>query len=215
MTRNIFIVGFAAGILGLAVACSDSDEGSSSGGNNAGTSSGASGTPGSSGTSGSPGSSGTGFKNCSVTSGTTCTEADLKPYADCLKEKCDATYKKCYGADYESGSFTGPCGTFLACTQKCDCNDTQCVLACKMDDACQACAGEIGTCTDACSSAEPECSKNGSSGGEDKTCADLQACCDAIADADQKAGCQAAKDTANGDDAQCSQLYTGFKALCP
>ncbi len=209
MARKFFLVGFVAGIVGLALACSNSDDGSSSGGNNNGTSGGTSGTSGTSGGNGS-------FKNCGITSGTSCTEAELKPYNDCVLDKCDTGYKKCYGDGYRNGSFGGPCGTWMACVQKCDCNDTSCILGCKLDDACSACVDETSSCGDSCT--EPECAKGTPDGGNtgNATCADLQACCDAVADEDQKAGCQQAKDAANGNDATCAQYYTGFKAagLC-
>lgn len=210
MTRKIFIFGFAAGIVGLALACSS--ESSSSGGNGNGTSSGTSGSEGSSGTSGSNGGNGSGFKNCGVTSGTSCTEAEMKPYSDCLTDKCDTGYKKCYGDGYKSGTFSGPCGTWMACVQKCDCNDTSCILACKPDEACQACSTEISTCGDSCT--EPECSKQGVPDGGNNanaTCADLQACCDSMAAGEQKDGCQSALDDANDDDTKCAPYYNAFK----
>lgn len=203
MTRKIFTVGFVAGIVGLALACDGGDESSSSGGN--GTSSGAS------------GGNGSAFKDCSITTGTSCTEAEMKPYSDCLLSKCDAAYKKCYGDGYRSGSFSGPCGTWIACVQKCDCSDTGCILACQSDDACQTCASEVESCHDTCE--EPECSKQGvpdSGDGGSATCADLQACCDSMEPGEKKDGCQSAKDGSNGDDATCAQYYGTFKAasLC-
>ncbi len=213
MTRKIFFVGLAAGIVGLALACSNSDEGSS-GGNNGGNSSGASGASGQS--SGSSGDSK--FKNCSITTGTSCTEAELKPYSDCLSEKCDTPYKQCYGDDYKNGNFGGPCASWIACVQKCDCKDTPCILACKAEEACKTCVEQAATCGDACT--EPECSKQGTpkpdGGGNNPnaTCANLQTCCDSMPAGEQKDGCN---DVAqSGDDASCGPVYNGLKSagLC-
>lgn len=210
MTRKIFIFGFAAGIVGLALACDSSSESSSSGGNGNGTSSGTSGSQGSSGSQG----NGSGFKNC-ATQGTSCSEAELKPYSDCLADKCEAGWKKCYGDGFMSGSFSGPCGTYMECVQKCDCADTNCVIACKPDEACQTCATEIVGCGDSCT--EPECAKTTpDAGSKNATCADLTACCDSMAAGEQKDGCQSAKDEANNDDSKCATYYNAFKAggLC-
>ena len=215
MTRKIFFVGLAAGLVGLALACSNSDEGSSSGGNNSGTSSGASGTSGSQ-SSGSSGDSK--FKNCGITSGTSCTEAELKPYSDCVLEKCDTGYKQCYGDDYKNGNFGGACGTWMACTQKCDCKDTACILACPLDDACKTCSEQIASCGESCT--EPECSKQGTpkpdAGGNNPnaTCADLQTCCDGMPAGEQKDGCNEVAQ--GGDDASCGPVYNGLKTagLC-
>jgi len=205
MTRKILIFGFAASIVGLSLACSNSDEGSSSGGTGNGTGNGSG-----------NGNGNSTFKTCSDTTGTSCTEAEMKPYSDCLMDKCDTSYKKCYGDGYKSGSFSGPCGTFITCLQKCDCTDTQCILACKPDEACSTCSEEMQTCAGSCT--EPECSKIGNDAGDtaNATCADLQACCDSVADPDQKEGCQQAKDAANDDDAACSSYYSAFKTagLC-
>ena len=215
MTRKIFFVGFAAGIVGLALACSNSDEGSSSGGNNNGNSSGASGTSGGQ----SSGSSSSKFKNCDITGGTTCTEAELKPYSDCVLEKCDTSYKQCYGDDYRNGNFSGPCGTWMACVQKCDCTDTACVLACKLDEACKTCSedAQVETCGESC--IEPECSKQGTpkpDGGNNPnaTCADLQGCCDGMPAGEQKDGCNSVAQ--GGDDANCGTAYNAMKSagLC-
>ncbi len=215
MTRNIFIFGFAAGIVGLVVACSGGGDSSSSGGANNGNSSGTSGSPGTS--SGSSGSSSNDskFKTCPSTTGTTCTEAEMKPYTDCLLQKCDAEYAKCYGADFKNGSFSGACGTWMTCVQKCACGDTQCILKCEPDEACQTCvtSSAIDTCGDSCT--EPACSANGTPDDDAKTCADLEACCDGMTDAGKKQACEAV--VGKGDDAQCGSAYTGFKgsADCP
>lgn len=205
--RSILVHGFLAGVLVLA--CSSSDDSSTNG---------SGGSTGSSG--GSTGSSGgSGFKSCPPASGTTgsCSAADFEPYQTCVTEKCDSVYKQCYGADYKSGKFSGACGTYIECVQKCDCNDTKCFSACKPDSACTECSKGFGTCSSGCTI--PACATEGSSSGgtTSGTCADLQACCDAIADADQKSGCQQAKDAANGNDSTCGQYYSGFKSagLCP
>jgi hypothetical protein len=205
MTRNIFIIGLSAGAVALALACSDNTDATPASASEGPSSS----SGGSSGSSG-----GSGFKDCGGSSGTpgteTCTEAEMKPYVECVTAQCDPKYKECYGPNYQTGSFSGPCGSYIECTQKCECNDTACIMACKTDAACATCLERASSCSQGCSL--PACA----SGSGKANCETLQACCDAAA-ADKKDGCLAAKDNAAGDDERCGAYYHGFKGagLCP
>jgi hypothetical protein len=209
MTRTI-VIGIATGAIALIIACS-SDNSNSSGGSSGSTSS-----------SGGSGSA-TGFKSCntSSSSGTsTCTEAELKPYGDCVQTACDSKYKECYGPDYKSGTFSGACGTYITCTQKCDCNAanySSCVSACVLDSACGECSkgflGCIQTCTlPACATAGSSSGTSGSTGTA--TCATLQTCCDKLTGS-AKTQCDSAKSQAAGNDQICSAYYQAYKSQCP
>lgn len=158
MTRRIYVHGLFASTFALVVACSSNDDAAST------SSSGGGGASSSSSSSSGGGSSG-GFKSCPDSSQASCTEAELEPYNRCLLDECEAGFKKCYGDGFMSGNFGGPCGTFMACVQKCGCGDTECFATCTPDDACQSCVQETGTCGESCT--EPACASAGtsSSGG--------------------------------------------------
>jgi hypothetical protein len=214
MLRNI-VIGITTGAVALVIACS-SDNTNSSGTSSGGTSASSSGTSG----------SGTTFKSCNSSGAKVgeCTEADLKPYSDCFNTKCESKYKECYGPNYLSGSFSGACGTYITCTQKCDCaasNYASCVQACVQDSACTECAKGFVTCTNGCTL--PACATAGTSSGTSgtsgspsgATCATLQACCDKLAGS-AKTGCESAKNAASGSDATWGGIYDAlYKAQCP
>lgn len=208
--RVVISVVAAIGSVLVVAACSSTttSTGSSSG------STGSSGTSGT-GTSGSSGDSSS-FKSCNEdTPSTTCTQAELQPYDDCLLNACEADYEKCYGSNFKSGTFDGPCGTFITCQQKCACGDTMCLTACgEPDMACSACIEDAAGCGNSCTA--PACLDQGSSGssgssgsGGTHTCADLQPCCDAQTDADTKSACDQVVSSAM--DASCSAYYTALK----
>ncbi|MCA9584394.1 MAG: hypothetical protein KC657_03455 [Myxococcales bacterium] len=212
---------FAA--VALVAACSSSstnDGTSSSGGASSGSSGASSGSSGasSSGSSGaSSGSSGSsGPKYCA---GGTCTEAEGKPYADCVIGKCDTQYQECYGPGYKTGTYGGSCGPYLTCVQKCACDDTACFQACGAPQGdCQTCLQKVSTCVQgsgcqapACASVQPD-----AGGGGGKTCADLAACCAKIADNTKKTQCQGTYDQVKASgDATCNLVYTQYAADCP
>lgn len=211
--RNFVIVGLATGSVGLAIACSDSSSSSSSGGTSSGSTSSTSSSSSSGASSTSSSSGGSAFKDCSgsnTSSGgsNTCTDAELKPYSDCVLEKCDPKYKECYGADYKTGNFAGPCGTYITCVQKCACNDVNCVLACQPEATCKTCLEGMANCSDGCTL--PACATTtrdaGNTGG--KTCADLTVCCQSK-EGQIKTTCEQA--AASGNDTVCSASYTALQ----
>src|SRR4029077_8431019 len=69
-----------------------------------------------------------------------CTAEQNQVYDDCVFDRCDAPYQMCFGAGYRSGTFSGPCGSYVNCLARCSCNDTACRGACgTVDTACQNC----------------------------------------------------------------------------
>lgn len=216
--RMKWMLGFVTGGVVLALACSESsttDNNSSSGGTSSG---GASGNNASGGTSGSSGQS-TAFKDCSqAQSAGTCTQAELKPYADCVQTNCESAYVECFGPGYKNGSLSGPCSEYIRCTQKCDCNDNACIFECakSMSQECQTCTPKLTSCTQSCANSIPECAKrpvNVDAGT--KTCADLKACCDKMQAGPMKDMCNNLHQNAGNNDATCNSYYAGFQMHCP
>ena len=224
-TRVIIGSVFAASALTLVVACSSTSSGTPGG------TSGSSGTSGTSGggtsgggtsgggTSGG-GTSGNSLSKCQPKNG--CTDAENKTYGDCVVSACDTKFTECYGAGWKTGSFTGPCGTYITCTQACACGDTACYTKCGQPDAaCSTCIEGSASCAQSCKA--PACAStsggvdsgtSGTSGGGGATCADLGACCAKITDASIKSQCDKAKASTN-DDAQCANFYNAIKSFCP
>lgn len=158
--------------------------------------------------SGSPSRSKTG--DC-PSSTSTCTQSELDTYVSCTTTQCDAQYKDCFGANYQSGTWAGKCQTFMTCTTACKCGDTACTQACGTPTGdCAACYGTLGACTTS-KCPIPKCMMGGAADAgttSGKTCADLKTCCDSIADATKKAACTAGYDAAKSSgDAVCGALY--------
>lgn len=187
-------------ILAASVAngCTSSTDGTSSGSSSGG----------SSGASGASGSSSGGIKQCPAQGGQTdCPQSELDAYAKCATDNCDAEFKECYGSGYQSGSFGGPCGSFISCTNACECDDTACRQKCTTDAACNTCNQKLGQCIT--SKCKLPCQ------GETKTCDDLAACCAKLTDATKKSTCQGSYDAvkANGD-VGCNSVYQGYADDC-
>jgi hypothetical protein len=209
-TRVIVGTVVTAAVLSLGVACSSSSSGD-----------GSSGTSGGAGTSG--GTSSNGLKDCNAesSSSSTCTAAETKTYSDCINDKCGAKFTECYGPGYKTGDFSGPCGTYIKCTQACPCNDTACFQKCGTPDAaCTTCIQGVGTCSSACTA--PACmtsgsssSSSGSSGSVAHSCADLKACCDKIADPDKQTECNQTYSAVKASEPSCSAIYSTYAPQCP
>lgn len=217
MTRLRLVIGLVAtaGSLLAVAACSGSSTSTGTGGDGGASSSSSSSSSGASGSTGSSGSSG-GIKECPSTE-STCTEAEAKPYSDCIAAQCDTTFTQCYGAGYKSGTFGGPCGTYITCTQACGCDDDACRAKCTLDDACKNCViPAVSTCASKCEA--PACASggssgsSGSSGGATKSCADLKTCCDGLADEDKKTECNQVYDGVKGSEPSCNAVYASY---CP
>ncbi len=190
-------------------------------------------------------SSSSGPTACPPGGASTCTKAELAPYTNCIIGKCSSTLSTCFGPSFQSGNYGGTCGaTYVGCTQKCGCGDTACFLACGQPSAdCAACLQTVSACVDTSACVAPtNCSGGGTGGttgggagghigglggfpgglggitGTSGTCADLLACCNAIANASVKAACMSEYTTlmAQGD-AQCGAAVSGLRAggACP
>jgi hypothetical protein len=179
---------------------------------------------------------------CTTGSTGTCTQAELDTYDNCIASQCGSTLATCYGSGYQSGSFSGPCGTYGSCVSKCSCTDTACKTACgQPSSACQSCLTPYTACIFSASCTIPACllsggGTGGTSGGAGGrtggaggftgslggstgtagTCADLLACCNA-ANATLKPSCMTEYNTVvSMGDATCGQLLSVIKStFCP
>ena len=94
---------------------------------------------------------------CTAAGFPACTAEQRKPLEDCVAQKCATTFSECYGADYRNGNFSGPCGSYIACTNACACEDTACRQKCgQADTACTTCIGG-SVCASEC--ALPACTR--------------------------------------------------------
>jgi hypothetical protein len=212
----IGLVTLGASLTLAVVACSSSTSGTSTG-----TSGGASG-----GTSGAATSGGSGPNKCAASqpAASKCTAAEIQTYSDCVNSKCSSQYTQCYGSGWQSGSFSGPCGSYLTCASACACNDTACFSKCTPTTECSTCLEGTTNCSAGCTL--PACytagtssggtsGTSGSSGTAAHTCADLATCCGKIADANIKSSCDSAKTAAGTNDSTCSTYYAAFSSYCP
>jgi hypothetical protein len=144
-----------------------------------------------------------------------CSQAQLDAYGQCVSDKCDAQVRLCYGDNYKNGSYGNLCGGYIACAIRCACTDTACRTMCfQLASAeCRTCLQDIGSCAQS-----KGCMIN-CSGGSDAsapaggTCADLQACCGQIADANVKMACMAQVTAGASAGAQfCSNVLMGLRA---
>lgn len=191
-----FILGTALAASALAVACSSSTTGSGSSG----------------GTSGSSGTFTSGINKCGGTSSTNCTPEQVKQYDECFATACDSKFAECYGAGWKSGTYAGPCGTYIACFNACGCGDTECFTKCPDPSAeCSDCRIRSSSCSDGCTL--PKCGTASTSGGT--ACADLAACCAKIESPSFKQNCDQSKETAGTDNDLCKTFVGIYKTGCP
>ena len=191
-----FILGTALAASALAVACSSSTTGSGSSG----------------GTSGSSGTFTSGINKCGGTSSTNCTPEQVKQYDECFATACDSKFAECYGAGWKSGTYAGPCGTYIACFNACACGDTACFTKCPDPSAeCSDCRIRSSSCSDGCKL--PTCGTASTSGGT--ACADLATCCAKIESPSFKQNCDQSKETAGTDNDLCKTFVGIYKTGCP
>ncbi len=193
---------------------------------------------------GSSGSSG-GFQACPQGSTSTCTQAELNQYSDCVLNACSSGYSACFGPGFKTGSFSGPCASYAQCTSACGCNNQSCTTACGAPSQdCETClTGNLVTCILGSTCTLPACAgglpgvggtaggglgghvggTGGISGGAGSTgasgtCADLLACCNSIATASIKAQCMSEYSLLLPmGDATCGAAVSGLRSggLCP
>ena len=133
----------------------------------AGGTGGASNTGGTGGTGGGSNTGGTGgggtrINICPSATNSTCKQSEVDDYNSCLIGRCEKEYKTCFGDAFKTGSFGGPCGPWLQCTNKCSCSESACRAACGFpNDACLTClAGPAQTCQYSSGCARPACYGN-------------------------------------------------------
>ena len=144
--------------------------------------------------------------------GSECTGAE--EYQACLNDTCG--YAECY---------SGPCASYIDCLSNADdpCAAAQPGGECSPSSECVSCFSADLNCTIQCAS-NLDCGGAAGAGGEggaagtgsglpEGTCADLDACCESLADMDEKATCMQAAETARtAGDLACAVYITAF---CP
>jgi hypothetical protein len=156
----------------------------------------------------------------------TCSNADIEPYTNCIITKCDAQYKAALGDEYKAGKFGGACGTYLTCTQACKCGDTACTTACTQSPECRMAFLNIGTCAFGAACTLPACATSGATTGGGKLdagvtlptggCAALTACCARLSGT-QKTQCEMMLNQVKvGGDLACNVSLAAYMAsgLC-
>jgi hypothetical protein len=122
-----------------------------------------------------------------------CTDqAEIQEYSNCIVSTCDAAYKQCFGNDYMAGTFGGDCGALMDCANQCQDCDQTCLQACSdqhYTGACKGCIeGPIVDCViDALKTQKCKIPCGPDVGGA--ACDDLKACCESMADEQQKSDC--------------------------
>ena len=148
-----------------------------------------------------------------------CDQNEVNQYGLCIADRCDASYKECFGPTYRSGTFTaGPCATYYTCLARCTCNDNACRAACGIaPTACQICvASKVAPCANSSGCTRPACTGPAPPGGN--TCADLARCCAAITDPFTKELCQSEYAMARQyGDYICTTFVQSFRqtGMCP
>lgn len=203
--RQVLVLSLAVAAGAFAVACGDDDDDKNNGGEQGRDGGGGDGVDGGTGgkadggggkaDGGGGGADGGNGGACDYTPGGDeefgdCTEAEIKAYGECVDTACQDKYVECYGPGYKQGNFTGVCGDYMECTSKCECEDTACYEACQPSTECNTCMQGFSTCALSCFN-ELSCAfGDGGIPGGGKTCADLEACCASLTDADAKMECE-------------------------
>lgn len=205
--KGILVATLATAALVVA-ACSSSSNGATSGSNPS---------------SGSPSASG-GANKCTGADHPSCTQAEVDTYEQCVMNACDAEMKQCFGSGYRSGSYGGPCGSWLTCSAKCACNDNACEQKCQPENACMDCIAGTSKCTESAKCTRPACMTGGGSKSDagstqdasayEAACADLMTCCDALTDAAAQDVCYK---QAIDNPAGCAQKKVDYQkaGMCP
>jgi hypothetical protein len=199
--RQIHLFGF---ILGLApmMACGggDDDEGRDAGSQDGGASD--SGEKDAGGSSSDAGSAKAGL--CLLAPGSTSASPCARPqFEDCARMRCPSQLTTCYGADWQKGTFAGPCTDYATCASKCSCDDSFCLASCKVSGECETCKGSVKTCSASCNGYAVGCGIT--QPAFDHTCEELSACCSRLTSTQQKF-CDLS--VTKKDEAQCAVSFT-------
>jgi len=169
-----------------------------------------------------------------------CTAAELAPFENCFIANCGTGLQTCYGPGYMTGDFSGACGTYAACINKCSCSDSACRTACgTQPTACSSCVStSLTACGLACLAQLPACALGGTgqggaagglggaagglggASGETTCLVQLATCCAAAATTTLQSGCAAeAQDLLSMGalaETSCGVKLAGLKAMyCP
>lgn len=138
----------------------------------------------------------------------------IDEYTTCVMEACEQEYETCLGPNYLQGDFSGGmCESLAECTETasdpCTCDaDSECIN-CFIDN--------LVSCSMTCPL--PDCSGGGGTAGSgglpmsDKTCDDLQECCNSL-DGQAMTACLAQYDAIKGaGDAACGIAYSALAGL--
>ena len=123
-----------------------------------------------------------------------CSEQQIKDYSQCVEQACQSQYKSCFGPDYRSGDYAGPCADYSECLGGCSCEDDRCRAACEQPPACTTCMAGFSSCGLSCATKIACALPGGGDGGagSDEACDDLAACCESISDDRQSLQCKMA-----------------------
>jgi hypothetical protein len=160
-----------------------------------------------------------------------CSPDQVAPYNMCIQHQCSTGFTQCFGPNWSTGNYSGPCASFLGCITKCGCGNQACFQACGQPSAeCQTCTQALGNCAQSCD--PPACAgrdagssgtsgssgassgSSGTSGSTGMECSQLAACCAAIADQNMRMSCQMTLSQTMGDPTQCAAAFMGYKAYC-
>jgi hypothetical protein len=161
------------------------------------------------------GSSGTGglpiFLVCSVSSDPSVKCDGVDEYAACIDKACPEQMTTCFGGA-DAGPTGGECAEYGACATAADdpCNND-----CTPQDVCDSCLRTLVSCIQTSACTPPRCSGASTTNPTPTgTCADLDACCQALTDASQKSSCTTTLNQAKArsGDPDCAIVFTSFKA---
>jgi hypothetical protein len=158
-----------------------------------------------------------------------CSKAEIDTFLKCSSDRCGDKYATCYGPDYMSGAYSGPCAESATCQKACACDDSACQAACpRQPIECTTCLGPFALCVQS-ECGFPTCMMAAQDGGAaydgaydgaptgTKTCGDLVACCASLADASKRATCEKQYDAVKGyGDTVCNSVYQSYamQGLC-
>ncbi len=132
-------------------------------------------------------------------------------YEACVKStmagSCASKWQACYGADYESGDYTGgSCAAYMTCVRGCGC-DATCLQGCSADSVCSSCVTDAEVCSrTACLDPYNSCINGAVDAGH--PCSDLAGCCAALPDGQRRTTCN--QEVTLGVDALCNAYWSSL-----
>lgn len=102
------------------------------------------------------------LKACVLGANQSCSPEEVESHSACVVSNCDAEVRLCYGEDYRSGQFAGPCARSAECIQRCGCSDEACIADCGRDEdpACHDCQQRaVSLCVSRSGCSAPSCTR--------------------------------------------------------